>query len=75
MGTIPAFSKLFHNSVIAKHAPSGRQYINETLDGGISVILAWFEGHVDAVCFLSESDARAYPGFDERRKTTVRHFP
>jgi hypothetical protein len=79
IGRIPAVSKDYQQAIRSKHRPNGKQFINETF-GTTPVILAWVYDHIDAVCFLSESDAQAFPGFlelsePERKVGRFLHFP
>jgi hypothetical protein len=79
IGTVPAFSEELRMRIERVHEPGKIQFINDTINH-TSVILAWMHGRIDAVCFLSEENARAYPGFMElpeacRIGGCFSHFP
>lgn len=62
LGLMPRFSDDYEKSVRKKHRPRQSSFVNDTIDG-VSVILFWGAGGVEAVCFLSADEARAFPGF------------
>jgi hypothetical protein len=64
IGTVPAFSEELRMRIERVHEPGKMQFINDTINH-TTVILAWMHDRIDAVCFLSEENARAYPGFIE----------
>ena len=78
LGVIPRFSDDYEARVKAEHDPEPNSYIDD-IANGVSVILFWGRRGIDAVCFLSADDAKAFPGFaefsDDRLDSALNHFP
>jgi hypothetical protein len=78
LGIIPRFSDDYENRIRDKHHPVGTAYIHERIDGA-SVILFWATDRIDAVCFLSVDEARAFPALvefpDKELDSVLNHFP
>jgi hypothetical protein len=64
LGFVPRFTDDIEDALREKHKPVGQCYLNETLYGD-SAILYWNGDKVEAISFLSEVEARAFPGFEE----------
>ncbi len=66
IGIMPRFSDEYEQELNVKHQPKPEfgacTYITEELDNN-SVILCWQFGVIDAINFLSEREARQFPGF------------
>ena len=65
IGIIPRFTDEYEKSIKAKHQPKPEfgncSYINEELNGS-SVILFWQNDRIEAINFIAENEARAFPG-------------
>jgi len=62
LGLIPRFLDDYEKGIGDRHHPAVASYINESLNG-VEIIIFWGTEGIDAICFLSAADARAFPGF------------
>ncbi|QQG35388.1 MAG: hypothetical protein HYS17_07490 [Micavibrio aeruginosavorus] len=67
IGIMPRFSDEYEQMIKNKHQPKPEfgagTYVNENING-TSVILFWQNDKIEAVNFISEKEARAFPGFE-----------
>lgn len=67
IGIIPRFTDDYEQMIRNKHQPKPEfgagAYVNEDING-TSVILFWQNDSIEAVSFISEKEARTFPGFE-----------
>jgi hypothetical protein len=67
IGIIPRFNDDYEQMIRNKHQPKPEfgagAYVSEDING-TSVILFWQNDSIEAISFISEKEARAFPGFE-----------